>query len=168
MSKPVLINFALFVDGQGYIGKVKEIEQPKLAPKTIDYMAGGMAAPLKLPMGVLEPMDTSFTLIAYDLTVLKHFGLVPGKTIPLTARGAVCAEDGEVKPMTIVMRGHVVETEPGTWKPGEENNIKVALSLTYYKVEQAGEVVFEADAENMVLNVGGNDQLAAVRAALGI
>lgn len=166
--KQVLTNFNLFVDGQGYAGKVKELEMPKLSPKTLDYLAGGMAAPYKVPMGILEEMTTSFTLIAYDLATLKHFGLVCGNTVPLTARGAVCNEEGVTVPVVWNMRGHITEFDPGTWKAGEEVNIKVAVTLNYLRVEQNSQTLIEVDVENMVLIVNGQDQLAQVRSALGI
>lgn len=166
--KQVLTNFSLFVDGRGYAGKVKEFGPPEIAPKTLDYLAGGMAGTLKVPMGQLEELESSFTLIAYDLELLKHFGLVCGETVPLTARGSVCNEEGAVQAVVVTMRGHLTKFEPGTWKPGEEVNIKCTVSCVYAKYEQAGTVLFEADLENMVLIVDGSDQLAATRAALGI
>lgn len=166
--RQVLTNFNLFVDGQGYAGKIKELELAKLTPVTLDYLAGGMAGTIKASMGILEPIEMSFTLIAYDLEALKHFGLVMGAFVPLTARGAITLETGEVVPAVISMRGQMTEFDPGTWTPGEESNVKVTLNLVYYRLDQAGNAVAEVDLENAVLMINGVDQLAATRAALGI
>ncbi len=168
MPRQVLTNFNLFVDGKGYAGKVKEIELAKLKPKLLDYLAGGMAAEIQVPLGMVEPMEMNFTLMAYDLESVKHFGLVCGSPVSMTARGAVCVDDGSTKSVTISMRGNLTEFDPGTWKAGDEANIKVSVSLVYYRLDQAGQPLAEIDVENMVAIIDGRDQLAATRAALGI
>lgn len=166
--RQVLTNFTLFVDGRGYAGKIKELELPKVTPVTVDYLGGGMAGTIKVPMGLVEPLEMSFTLMAYDLTVLTHFGVVMGAFMPLTARGAITLETGEVVPVMILMRGQLTEFDPGTWTPGEESNIKISLALGYYRLEQGGVPIAEFDLENSVHTINGIDQLALTRAALGI
>jgi uncharacterized protein len=168
MPRQILTNFNLFVDGKGYAGKVKELELAKLKPKTLEYLAGGMGATVQVPLGMVEDMETSFTLMAYDLDSLRHFGLVCGEAVGLSARGAVCVEGGDTQTVLVAMRGHLTEFDPGTWKPGDEVNIKVTLSLTYYRIDQGGSTLMEIDVENMVAIIDGRDQLAATRAALGI
>lgn len=166
--RQVLTNFTLFVDGKGYAGKIKEIELPKVTPMMLDYQAGGMVGTVKTSMGILEPLEMSFTLMAYDLNALAHFGLVMGAFVPLTARGAITLETGEVVTAVIALRGQLTEFDPGTWTPGEESNIKVSLTLVYYRLDQGGNTIAEFDIENAVLKINGVDQLVATRAALGI
>lgn len=128
----------------------------------------GLSPRARGKLGQLEELASSFTLMTYDLELLKHLGLVCGEIVPLAVRGSVCNEEGTVIPVVVTMRGHLTKFEPGTWKPGEEVNIKCTVSCMYAKFEQAGAVLFEADIENMVLIVDGRDQLASTRAALGI
>ena len=66
------------------------------------------------------------------------------------------------------LRGGLREVDPGEWKPGEKAEFKYAVSVTYYKLEIDGRVMFEIDPVNCVRVIDGVDQLAAERAALGI
>lgn len=169
MSKQILTNFALFIDGKAYIGEAKEIEMPNITPKTIDYLAGGMTSPIKVRTGILELLDASITMASYNTEILTHFNFVCGaEAVPVVARGAVCVENVGTQAMTVTMRASITSAELGTWKPGEENTMKYGLNLNYLKIEQNGAIVTEIDVANMVLNINGTDQLADVRAALGI
>lgn len=65
------------------------------------------------------------------------------------------------------LRGRGKGIDHGTWKPGERMPSKIMFSLTYYKLEIDGETEIEIDVEAMIRIIGGGDQLAARRAALG-
>lgn len=166
--KQVFVNFSLWVDGAGYLGQAKELETPKITATTTDYRAGGMAGELKVPLANVDAMEASFELIGYNTEVLEKLGFVYGKTVPLDGRGAVTAEDGTVKQVRVAMRGHLTEAEPGTWKAADETTLKASMDLTYFRLEEDGRVRVEVDIDNAILIVGGEDQMAAVRAALGI
>lgn len=66
------------------------------------------------------------------------------------------------------LRGGVKEVDPGTWKPSDKAELKLMVALTYIKLMHGGELVYEIDVTNMVRNIGGVDQLAAQRNALGV
>jgi P2 family phage contractile tail tube protein len=72
MIPKILKNFNLFIDGRGYVGKVEEVNPPKLNIKTEEFRAGGMDSPVMVDMGV-EKLEGSFTLLEYDKDVLKQF-----------------------------------------------------------------------------------------------
>lgn len=166
--KQVFVNFALWVDGTSYVGQAKELVTPKITSKTLGYTAGGMAGELKVPMANVEAMEASGELIGYNTEVLEKLGFVFGKVVPIDGRGAVTAEDGTVKQVRVAMRGHLTEAEPGTWKPADETSLKFKMDLTYFRLEEDGRVRVEVDIDNAILVVGGEDQMAAVRTALGI
>ena len=163
----VLRNMNLFVDGQGYAGKVAEAVLPKLTVKTEDIRAGGMDAPAKLDLG-LEPLDCSITTLGVDAAVLKHWGVKPGNHVPITIRGALQSEDGTVKAVVAHIRGRVLEVDFGTWKAGERAPLKVMVNCRYYKLEHDGEVIHEIDVDNMIRIVNGTDQVEELRTALAI
>ena len=167
MLDDILKNMALFVDGRGFAGNVEELTLPKLTLKTEEFRNGGMDAPIDIEMG-MEKLESEFTLTRFDKNVLKLFGLAPGQLTPLTIRGAVISDNGTQTPVVINLQGVVREMDLGNWKPGEKATLKMMLALRYYKLTHGGELIHEIDIPNMVRTIGGIDQLAAVRSALGI
>lgn len=167
MIADVLRNMNLFVDGRGYAGRIDELTLPKLTVKMEEHRAGGMDAPVELDMG-MEKLEAEFSLSAFDLEVLRLWGITAGAQAAFTARGALQSEDGTVTALVVHMRGQIRELDHGTWKPGEKAMLKASLALRYYKLTHGQTVVTEIDVENMVRVVGGVDQLAAMRQALGI
>ncbi len=162
----VLQGFNLFVDGQGYAGKVEEIELPKLAIKSEEFRAGGMDAPIELDLG-MDKLECSFTLADISASVMKYFGLGHNKPVSLTFRGAMGLGDGTVVPVAAKVQGMMRELENGTWKPGEKPQQKATVSLKYYRYDEAGEMIHEVDVENMTRIIGGVDVMAETRAAIG-
>ena len=167
MLDDILRHMALFVDGRGYAGNVEELTLPKLTMKTEEIRNGGMDAPIEVELG-MEKLSCDFTLTRFDRAVLKLFGLAPGQLTPLTVRGALISDDGTQTPIVIQLQGRIREMEFGNWKAGDKATLKVTVSLRYYKLIHGGETLHEIDIPNMVRTIGGVDQLAAVRAALGL
>ena len=166
-ARDVRKNLNLFVDGRGYAGQVEEFNAPKLALVTEEFRAGGMDAPVELTMG-MEKLECDFSLISYDRDVLSLFGVAEGALVPFVAREALESFDGTVTPVVHTMRGKIREMDPGTSKAGEKPSLRVAMALTYYKLQHGDTTVLEIDVENMVRVVNGADALSATRAALGL
>lgn len=166
-ARDIRKNFNLFVDGRGYAGQADEFNAPKLTLKTEEFRAGGMDAPIDVTMG-MEKLVCDFSLKAYDRNVLALFGVANGSSVPLTVREALESFDGAVTPVVHTMRGKITELDGGTSKPGELPPLKVAMSLTYYKMQHGDTTVHEIDVENMVRVINGVDTLADLRTALGI
>ena len=166
-ARDVRKNLNLFVDGRGYAGQIEEFNPPKLALVTEEFRGGGMDAPIEITMG-MEKLECDFALIAYDVEVLKLFGVAEGNLVPFVAREALESFDGTITPVVHTMRGKIREIDPGTSKPGDKPSLKVAMALTYYKLQHGAETVLEVDVENMVRVVNGVDSLALQRAALGL
>jgi P2 family phage contractile tail tube protein len=166
-ARDVLKNINLFVDGRGYAGQIDEYNAPDLTVTTEDYRAGGMDTAVAIEMGQ-EPLETSFSLIAYDADVLALWGVAEGASVPFTVRGALESFDGTVKPVVHEMRGKITSLQRGTWAPGQKPALNVTMRLVYYKETHDGRVLYEIDVENMIRVVNGVDRLAAQRAALGL
>jgi len=167
MITDILKNMSLFVDGRGYAGKVDEVVPPKLTLVTEEHRAGGMDAPVELDMG-MEKLEMDFSSAAFDVELLRLFGVAPGNEVPLTIRGALESEDGTVTPLIINVRGKYRELDMGTWKPGEKVPLKAMVSLKYYKLTHGQDVVHEIDVEGMTRIINGVDQLEGQRSALGL
>jgi uncharacterized protein len=166
LNSVILKNFTLSVDGEGYAGRIEELTLPKLTIKTEEFRGGGMDMPIEIDMG-MEKMECDFTLTEYSGEVIRRFGLAPGNDVPLTLRGAAEAEDGTVFPITVEVRGIWKEVDMGTWKAGEKAIMKVMVACRYYKYTEDGTDLIEVDLENMKRIVNGEDQLEAMRGALG-
>ena len=165
-ARNVLKNFNLFVDGRGLAGQIEEFTPPKLNLKMDEFRAGGMDAPLGIPMG-MEKLEASFSILCYDTSVLSAWGVAAGSSTRFVARGALESFDGTVTPIVHTMAGRIRELDYGNYKPGDKAPVKVTMELSFYRFEQGEQVIHEIDIENFSRIVDGVDVLAAQRAALG-
>lgn len=163
----VLKQYQLFIDGVGYAGKVDEVTPPKLTLVTDEHRAGGMDAGIDIDMGIEKP-TLGFVMSEYNADVTKQFGIIRNGDLQFTLRGAMQRDGGEVVPIVIKGRGIITEIDDGTYKVTEKTQMKVAMSLRYYKREQGGVTLIEIDVENMIRIIDGVDQLAGQRAAIGL
>jgi len=158
-------NMNLFVDGRGHVGNVEEITPPKLTMVTEEFRGGGMDAPMDIDLG-MEKLEMDFTLTSFDAETLKSYG---NNVIPLSIRGAVQDElTGDVKPVVYTIQGRMREIDYGSWKSGEKAVTKFMVTLVFYKLEIDGQTIHEIDVRNGTRVIGGVDQTADIRAALGI
>lgn len=164
----ILKNMGLFIDGSGYAGRVSEIQLPKLAIKTEEFRAGGMDLPVQMDMG-MPALEAKLTLSDFDPELFKSFGLLDSIGIPVTIRGAFQAQGSpDVAAVVVNLWGGWKEIDTGTWKSAEKSTLSVLVAATYYKLTVDGEELVEIDAINMVRSIGGIDQLAAQRIAIGL
>jgi P2 family phage contractile tail tube protein len=166
MIPKILKNFNAFVDGRGYAGKVDEITLPKLTVKTEEHRAGGMDVPVEIDMG-MEKLEAEITFAEYDAELFRLFGLVDGNSVSVTLRGAMQA-GGEAEPVVVTLRGSFRELDSGNWKAGDKATLKCMMAVRYYRLNINGSDAIEIDAENMIRIIGGEDQMASIRQAIGI
>ncbi|MBU6141280.1 MAG: phage major tail tube protein [Proteobacteria bacterium] len=166
MIPKILKNFNLFIDGRGYVGKVEEVNPPKLNIKTEEFRAGGMDSPAMIDMGI-EKLEGSFTLLEFDKNVLKQFGLIAGNVVSVTLRGAL-QDETSVSPIIIKLRGMYTEIDMGKLSAGEKGTLQCTIACRYYSLEIDGEQLIEIDIDNMTRKIGGQDKMVDVRKALGI
>lgn len=163
----VLKNFNLFVDGRGYAGQGEEYTPPVLQIKQEEWRGAGMDAPEQIDMG-MEAIETSFNLLSYDPNILGLFGLVPGGQVGVIIRGALQGPAGVVTPVQHIMRGKVSTMDSGSWKPGEKPMLSCTMSLHFYSLIHGGREIHTIDIRNYIRRINGVDQLAGMRAALGV
>lgn len=162
-----LFNTLLYVDGVSMQGDVPTFDLPKVKIKTEGHRGGGMDGEIDMDMGI-EKLEASFVTTGMRRETLKFFGVFDATSTPLVFRGSFKEQKGRTVPVVATVRGMVTEVDPGSWKPGEKSEIKHAVSVTYYKLEVAGRVIYEIDPVNMVRVIDGVDQLAGVRTDLGL
>jgi P2 family phage contractile tail tube protein len=163
----VLKNFSLFVDGRGLAGTVGTLTLPTLTTKMEEFRGGGMDAPVEIDMG-MEKLETSFELFDYDENVLSLYGLADGAATQLTARGALVRDGEAAAAMVVNMTGVIKGMEPGDWVAGDQTTMTCQVALRYLKIVIGGREVVEIDKVNMIRRINGQDQLATIRAAIGV
>ena len=168
MLPRTLRNFSLFIDGEGYAGKVTELTLPTLAIQAEEYRAGGLDVPVEIDMG-MEALEAEFTLAEYDPEVLKLWGLYDQMAVQLTARGAI-QRNGDADAVSVVVNltGHFKTFDPGAFEAGAITEANFTFGVRYYKLAIANEELIEIDIENMKRIVNGTDQLTSLREAMGL
>ncbi|BAM87692.1 phage major tail tube protein [Bradyrhizobium oligotrophicum S58] len=167
MIPRVLRNFNTFVNGTGWAGRVAEVELPDFQVKTEEYRGGGMDAPVELDMG-LEVMTAKFTFGEYNTQILGLFGNMDGNAARVQLRGALQRDGETAVAMVVDLHGGFKGNTLGSWKAGDMTQNEAEMSLRYVKVQIGDTVAIEIDVDNMIRIVNGVDQLASIRAAMGI
>lgn len=161
-----LKDFRLYNEGDNYIGKVGEIELPKLVLKTLQWRGGGMLGEIDIGLG-LEKLEMTVKYGGLVLPVVRQFGQIGVAGVQQRFVGAYQEEDaGGVVVAEIVTRGLHTELDLGTAKAGEDTEHAVKSTLTYYKMTANGAPQVEIDMLSGLFVVGGVDRTGALRAAL--
>lgn len=156
-------NFNAFVDGVGYFGKVLEGALPKLNIKTAPHRGGGMDGSVGVDMG-MEAMTAEVTFSEWSPELITHFG----KRVRMTFRaGAMGEDDFDTDAYAFEVGGRCTVVEGDNLKSGDDVNLKLGWECDFFRVEREGETLVEIDVENGVRNIGGEDQMRSMRAALG-
>lgn len=165
-----LKHMGLFNDGISYIGQVKTVTLPPLARKLESYRGGGMNGPVKIDFGMSDDgIQLEWTLGGIELTVIRQFGITTASGVQLRFAGSYQQDDtGEVVAVEIVVRGRHEEINLGDAEPGEDTEVSVVTTCTYYKLVIAGNTEIEIDLLNFVEIVNGVDRLAEHRKAIGL
>lgn len=166
MIPRILKNFNAFVNGQGNQGRIDELELPEFSLKLDEYRGGGMDAPVDIDMGQ-EKMVAKLTVTDPDATIISRLGASTMDRIIF--RGAF-VRDSDQTTIAVVAEigGRFNKLSWGKWKSGDKNAQEFEIGVNYYNLTIAGVDVITIDIENMVRIVGGVDQLAAIRDAIGL
>ncbi|QKC90008.1 phage major tail tube protein [Mesorhizobium sp. NZP2234] len=156
--------FNLYYDGNSFAGRCDSITPPTLTLLLEEHRAGGMDGPKKLDMG-MEAMTATLVISDYDPRLVSLFGV---DNVPLVARGAVQAQGKAAEPVVLNMRGMLTAMELSEWKPGSKSLKTLTYELDYFRYRQADVEYMEIDIINMVRRIGGVDQLASQRTAIGL
>ena len=157
----------MFVDGINFSGDVPTLSLPKLKIKTDEYRAGGMDIGIDMDQG-MEKMEASFSTRGVRREAMKFFGLADQTAFNAVFRGSYKAQKGTTVAVVATLRGMLSELDLGEWKPGDASEFKYALSVSYYKLEVGGRLMYEIDPLGCVRVINGVDQLASVRRDLGM
>lgn len=163
-----LRNFNLFGDGANWQGQIAELALPALARVVEDYRGGGMDGAVEIDLGQ-DKIEFEWTAGGLISEIFDGYGASTLDASMLRFAGAYYSEStGDTTAVEIVVRGRHREIDMGTAKAGENNEIKVVTSCSYYKLIVDGEEILEIDLPGYVFKVRGEDRLAAQRQAIGL
>ncbi len=157
----------MFVDGINFAGDIPVLSLPKLKIKTDEYRAGGMDMGIDMDQG-MEKMEASFSAKGVRREAMKYFGLADQTAFNAVFRGSYKGQRGATTSVVATLRGMLSELDPGEWKSGESGESKYSISVSYYKLEVGGRLMYEIDPVGCVRVINGVDQLASVRRDLGL
>jgi P2 family phage contractile tail tube protein len=165
MALPRLIkNFNAFHDGISYFGLVDEAKLPAVKIQTEAHRGSGMDGPVGQDVG-MEGMASEMTFSEWSPAILKSLG----KKDRFVLRPAMSsATDFTASTIIATLSGLITTSEPGDLKPGTKSTLKVVMDVQTYKLELDGEVIFDIDLVNARRVIGGVDQLAEIRRAMGV
>ena len=106
------------------------------------------------------PWSALFPLAEYSYPVLTQFGLVEGAATRVTMRGYAEDENGSAQMIVAKMAGRLKGQDMGTWKPGDNAELKGEIACQFYSLHINGIEVYYIDVPNMIRRIGGTDQLA--------
>lgn len=163
-----LKNFALFGDGESWVGEIPSVTLPKITKKTEEYRAGGMHGPVEIDLGH-EKMELGIKAGGLKTQLIAMLG---GQTVGANLfRFAGAYQDeatGQVSAVEVIARGRMREWNPNEAKAGDDNEHEFMVALSYYKVTVDAQELLEIDVPGMVFRVGGVDKYSAIRAAIGL
>lgn len=167
MSRDILNNYTLFIDGGPEVGNCDSFTGPTLAITEEDFRAAGLDLPVSVDQG-MEKMQCRYTMHGQSQSSLARFGLATGVNTIVKVKGAVKdTVTGVPAAVYHTCTGKIVSVEPAEWRAGQKAGVTVTMTLIAYMQTYNGVPVIDIDVLNYRRVIGGVDQLAAQRVILG-
>ena len=161
-----LKNMNIHVDGEGYLGRASQYEEPALALATEDYRGGGMIGSVKIDLG-LEPMEATLKTGGHEASLIRKFGTTRIAGVPVRLTGAYQADDGTAaQAVEIYIGGRFNEISPGPAKPGDDTEHEFKCAVAYYRRVVDGRTEVEIDMIAGRFIVDGIDRYAEIMAII--
>lgn len=157
-------NFNAFIDGVSFAGRVLEGKIPEVKLTTAAHRGGGMDGPVAQDMGT-EAMQAEVTLAEWVPDLVTLIGTRKRMVLRPVARGQ---HDFSADAFIATLGGLWSTNNFADLKPGSDMPLKLTLEVDYFRMLKDGDELFEIDIEAGKRVVGGIDQLAATRAAMGL
>lgn len=157
-------NFNAFVDGVSYAGRVLEGKIPEIKIQTANHRGGGMDGSVAVDMGT-EAMQAELTLAEWPPELIKMVGT---RQRIVLRPGAMGEDDFSADSFVATIGGRWTVVNFSDLKPGSDTPLKLTLEVDYYRMQHNGEELFEIDIQAGKRVIGGVDQLAGIRSAMGM
>lgn len=160
----VIKNFNAFWDGISYFGLAESAKLPAVKIQTEAHRGSGMDGPVGQDVG-MEGMSSEISFSEWSPAVLGKLGRQERFVLRPAMSGA---SDFLARPIIATLSGLITTSEPEDLKPGTVSKLKMVMDVRSYKLELDGRVVFDIDLVNARRVIGGVDQLAELRRAMGL
>lgn len=157
-------NFSSFVDGVSYAGRVTEGKLPELKLQLANHRGGGMDSSVAMDMG-MEAMKAELTLAEWPPELIKMFGTRKRLTL---RPGAMGEDDFTADAYVATVGGRFTAVNFADLKPGSDTPLKMMVEVDYFRMLKDGDELFEIDVRAGKRVIGDVDQLAGIRAAMGL
>jgi len=164
-------NAALYSAGKSFLGLAKTVEIPGLKRLVEKYDGLGMLGNVEFPTGAYEVLEATVTMNGMSKDFLGEV-LKSSKPADLLVMAPqevwVSGARVSVEGVEIAMRGFAKDTSLGSLEQNKPNEGKYTFSLSYVRISLAGDELVLYDAQNNIFVINGEDQNAALRAAMGM
>lgn len=156
-------NFNSFIDGISYAGRMMEVKLPELNLIIANHRGGGMDGSVGQDMG-MEAMTAEATLAEWSPQCITAFGQRQRMVLRPVAEGEF---EPSVDEIICTLGGRWSMTNFADLKSGSDVPMQLKLEVDYFRMTMNGTELFEIDIQAYKRIIGGVDQLASKRAAMG-
>lgn len=170
MNPDVLSQYRVYNAGRVLIG-VAQADLPDIQSMTTEVAGSGLGGTIDMPVvGMTQSMTTTLNFRtahrdAFSLlnAAFNHLELWGSLQMTEAGSGRLVAVQHK-----IVIRGIFKNLTPGKFAVAETQDRSIAMETIYFREMLDGVEHLEVDKMNMIYRVDGVDQLAAVRANIGM
>jgi len=165
-----LTNANVYLEGNNYVGKVKEVNLPDVTSKQAEHNALGMFGVINTPTGIeAMELEMMWTTILPDVQKLVT-DIYTSFTFQVRSSLEEYNSSGRTSESSYVadFRGRPMNVPGGNFKQHENVEATTKFKIDYFRLEIGGEEIYKIDVLNNIYQIDGVDKLATFRANLGI
>jgi len=157
-------DYNAFIDGVSYAGRATTSKLPEVKLMLASHRGAGMDGSVSQDMG-LEALRAEVELAEWVPDLIKMFGTRQRMTLRPAAMGE---DDFSATGFVATLGGRWSVVNFGDLKTGSDVPLKLTLEVDYFRLLAEGDELFEIDILAGKRVVGGVDQLADKRRAMGL
>lgn len=166
----LITNGNVYLKGANQLGKVKEVEPPKIKYKMVENKTLGMFGTSELPAGI-EKLESKFKFNSFYPDVFEKIAN-PYEQVDLQVRGNIQKFQNNTKVAeepAVLFLGGVFNELPmfGSLKPQEGIEFDTTMSVNYAKLVVNNKELYEIDVINNICKIAGKDILAQYKLNIG-
>lgn len=160
VRQPDIINEQnLFIEGLGFLGLASKIELPAIEFETIEQTGVYKG---EIATDILKAMIAKFTLKEYNPVIWQALSKRGVQSPSIYAKWDSKGKNINA-PQVATFRGKIKKLEDNL-EVGKEAELVFEMAVDFYKRESYGKTLLLIDTENLICEINGVDQWAAVKA----